>query len=140
MYAKNGIMSTGHEDEGEETLKSLFWVGSSRADLRAFPEEVRHVIGFALYQAQAGGKHIAAKPLKGFGGAGVLEIVEDHDGSTFRTVYTVKFAGAVYVLDAFQKKSKKGSKTPQRDIDRIKKRLKTAEQEYQEWRSQQEEK
>lgn len=92
-------------------------------------------IRFALYRAQKGGKHVSAKPLKGFGGAGVLEIVENHEGSTFRAVYTVKFAEVVYVLDAFQKKSKKGTKTPKGDIDRIKKRLKAAEQHYTLWRS-----
>jgi phage-related protein len=85
-------------------------------------------MGFALYLAQTGEKHLAAKPLKGFGGAGVLEVVEDHDGDTFRAVYTVKFASAVYVLHAFQKKSKSGIKTPQTDIDLIKQRLKLAEQ------------
>ncbi|HEV3443946.1 MAG TPA: type II toxin-antitoxin system RelE/ParE family toxin, partial [Gemmataceae bacterium] len=122
--------------EDEERLKPLFWIGSSRDDLRAFPEAVKDVMGFALFQAQRGAKHIAAKPLKGFGGAGVLEIVEDDKGSTFRGVYTVKFAGVVYVLDAFQKKSKKGARTPQRDMDRIRKRLKAAEEHYKQWRSQ----
>ena len=90
-------------------------------------------MGFALYQAQQGSKHVAAKPLKGFDGAGVLEIVADDSGSTFRGVYTVKFAGAVYVLDAFQKKSKKGAKTPQANIDRIRKRLKAAEEHHKKW-------
>jgi phage-related protein len=123
------------EEEGEEAVKPLFWIASSKDDLRDFPEEVKDVMGFALYQAQKGGKHVAAKPLKGFGGAGVLEIVEDDNGSTFRGVYTVKLPGAVYVLDAFQKKSKKGAKTPQRDIDRIKKRLKAAEEHHKKWRS-----
>jgi phage-related protein len=103
-------------------------VGSSRKDLSGFPLDVRQVMGFALYLAQTGEKHLAAKPLKGFGGAGVLEVVEDHDGDTFRAVYTVKFASAVYVLHAFQKKSKSGIKTPQTDIDLIKQRLKLAEQ------------
>lgn len=125
------------EEESGDTVKPLLWVASSRDDLRGFPEDVKDVMGFALYQAQIGGKHIAAKPLKGFGGAGVLEIVEDDQGSTFRGVYTVKFAGAVYVLDAFQKKSKKGARTPKRDIERIKKRLKTAEEHYEKWRASQ---
>src|SRR4051794_8547672 len=106
-------MSTEEQVEVREApFKPLFWISTSRDDLRALPEKVKDVMGFALYQAQQGGKHIAAKPLKGFGGAGVLEIVADDDGSTFRGVYTVKFTGAVYVLDAFQKKSKKGSMTP----------------------------
>lgn len=117
-------------EAGELRVKPLFWIASSKDDLREFPEEVKDVMGFALYQAQEGGKHVDAKPLKGFGGAGVLEIIADDSGSTYRGVYTVKFAGAVYVLDAFQKKSKKGAKTPQQDIDRIKRRLKAAEEHY----------
>ena len=84
-------------------------------------------MGFALHQAQVGGKHEAAKPLKGFGGGGVLEIVEDHDGDTYRGVYTVKFPNAVYALHAFQKKSTRGVKTSKGDIDLIKKNLKVAE-------------
>lgn len=137
FYAKNGIMSAEENaaDEGEESVKPLFWIASSKDDLRAFPEDVKDVMGFALYQAQKGGKHVSAKPLKGFGGAGVLEIVENHEGSTFRAVYTVKFAGIVYILDAFQKKSKKGAKTPKGGIDRIKKRLTAAEEHYTTWRS-----
>jgi phage-related protein len=127
-------------DESEPPLKPLFWISSSRDDLRAFPNKVKDVMGFALYQAQQGGKHVAAKPLKGFGGAGVLEIIADEDGSTFRGVYTVKFKGVVYVLDVFQKKSKKGSKTPRQLIERIQKRLKTAEEHHKEWLSSQEKK
>ena len=87
-----------------------------------------------MCQAQKGGKHVSAKPLKGVGGAGVFEIVEDDRRSTLRGVCTVKFAGAVYLLDAFQKKSKKGDKTPCEDIDRIKKRLNTAEEHHENWR------
>jgi phage-related protein len=127
-------MSTGAEP------KPLFWVASSRRDLKAFPLEVRRTMGFALWQAQAGDKHVDAKPLKGFGGAGVLEVVEDHDGNTYRAVYTVKLAGAVYVLHAFQKKSKKGAKTPRAELDRIRKRLKTAEEHHADWRAAQEKK
>jgi phage-related protein len=92
-------------------------------------------MGFALWQAQCGGKHLDAKPLRGFGGAGVLEIVEDHDGNTYRAVYTVTFAEVVYVLHAFQKKSKKGMKTPPGEIQLVQRRLKTAEQHYAQWRS-----
>jgi phage-related protein len=88
------------------------------------------VFGFALYQVQTGEKHVAAKPLKGFGGAGVLEVVEDFDRDTFRAVYTVKFEGAVYVLDVFQKKSRKGSATPKPELELIRKRLAVAEQDY----------
>ncbi len=93
-------------------------------DLKEFPEEVRGEVGYALYLAQTGSRHPNAKPLKGFGGARVLEIVEDYAGDTYRAVYTVKLAGIVYVLHAFQKKSKQGIATPKRDIDLIKERLK----------------
>jgi phage-related protein len=106
--------------------KPVFWVASSRKDVKKFPKGVRQVVGQALFDAQTGGKHPSAKPLKGFGGAGVLEVVEDDNGKTYRTVYTVKFAGAVYVLHAFQKKSKKGVKTPQEEIEKVKARLKEA--------------
>lgn len=111
-------------------MKGLDFIGSSREDLRAFPEEVKDDIGYALFEAQEGKKPAAAKPLKGFGGAGVLEIIEDFAGDTYRAVYTVNFKKVIYVLHCFQKKSKHGIKTPQQDIDLIKKRLKTAEQDY----------
>ena len=107
--------------------KPVYWIGSSKQDLSAFSQPVKDVVGFALHQAQMGEKHDSAKPLKGFGGAGVLEIVEDSDGETYRAVYTVKFQNAVYVLHAFQKKSRKGIKAPQTDIDLIKENLKAAE-------------
>jgi phage-related protein len=107
--------------------KHLEFIGSSRDDLRRFPKEVRIVMGTALNSAQLGGKHPAAKPLKGFGGARVLEIVDDFDGETYRAVYTVKFANAVYVLHAFQKKSRKGIATPQNEIDLIRRRYRFAE-------------
>ncbi|WP_244221974.1 type II toxin-antitoxin system RelE/ParE family toxin [Corallococcus exercitus] len=102
-------------------------------DLKAFPEEVRGVMGYALHLAQAGGKHPEAKPLTGFKGAGVLEVVEDFDGDTFRAVYTVKLKGVIYVLHAFQKKSRKGIKTPKQDIDLVKRRLKAAEDLHVAW-------
>jgi phage-related protein len=108
-------------------LKPLIWVGSAKADLKAFPEEVRLVMGYALYLAQAGGKHPGAKPLRGFGGAGVLEVVEEHDRDAYRAVYTVRLAGVVYALHAFQKKSKSGIKTPQREMELVRRRLKAAE-------------
>ncbi|HUS11865.1 MAG TPA: type II toxin-antitoxin system RelE/ParE family toxin [Pyrinomonadaceae bacterium] len=111
-------------------VKSIVWIGSSPRDLRSFPSEVKDVMGYALYQAQVGLKAPTAKPLRGFGGAGVLEIVEDHQTDTYRAVYTVKFAELVYVLHAFQKKSKKGITTPKPDIDLIKRRLKAAEEDY----------
>lgn len=112
--------------------KDIIWMGYSKDRLRAFPEDVKDVMGFALRQAQQGGKHPAAKPLKGFKGAGVLEIVEDHDGDTYRAVYTVRFKGKVYVLHVFQKKSKKGIQTPKLVINLIKDRLKRAEAEEKE--------
>jgi len=114
-------------------LKPVVWIGSAKADLRAFPEEVKDSIGFALYVAQQGGKHPDAKPLRGFSGAGVLEIVEDHRGDTYRAVYTVRLAGRVYVLHAFQKKSKAGIQTPKAEINLIKSRLKRAEEEHAAW-------
>ena len=113
--------------------KPLCWIASSRNDICEFPKDVRRIFGFALRTAQRGGKHEDAKPLKGFGGAGVLEVVSSYDGDTFRAVYTVRLAGRVYVLDVFQKKSKKGIATPKPDIDRIKARLKKAEQEHKDW-------
>ena len=111
-------------------VKPVSWIGSSYKDFRAFPDPVQDAMGYALYQAQVGLKHGSAKPLKGFGGAGVLEIVADHVGDTFRAVYTVKFATAIYVLHAFQKKSKSGSKTPAEDLELIQRRLKAAEADY----------
>jgi len=108
-------------------LKPVTWLGPTRKVLQGFPEPVRKTIGFALYHAQQGVKHEAAKPLRGFGGAGVLEVVENHDGNTYRAVYTVRFAGRIYVLHIFQKKSKHGIKTPKQEIDLITQRLKDAE-------------
>ena len=113
-----------------DNVKPLVWIGGSRKDLSAFPEDVKDVMGYALHQAQAGDKSTAAKPLKGFGGAGVLEIVDDHDGDTFRAVYTVRFGDSVYVLHAFQKKSKRGAGTPRTEIETIKSRLKLAEADH----------
>ncbi len=107
--------------------KPLDFIGSSRDDLRAFPKEVRTVMGVALNSAQLGGKHPAAKPLRGFHGAGVLEIVDDFDGDTYRAIYTVKFEDIVYVLHAFKKKSKKGIETPKSALDLVKARYKFAE-------------
>jgi phage-related protein len=108
-------------------LKTLLWIGSCREDLKSFPEDVRLVMGYALYLAQAGGKHPDAKPLRGFGGAGVLEVVDDFDGDTYRAVYTVRWRGVVYALHAFQKKSRKGKKTPQQELEVVKQRLRRAE-------------
>ena len=115
---------------GPHTIKSVIWIGSSLKDVRSFPDEVKDVIGFALYQAQLGRRAFSAKPLSGFGGAGVLEIVEDHETDTYRAVYTVKFAQFVYVLHAFQKRSKRGIATPKSDMDLIRQRLKSAQKDY----------
>ena len=109
-------------------MKPLIRVGSSRGDLRDFPEPVQDRVGYALYTAQRGGKHRDSKPLSGFGGAGVLEVIGDFRGDTFRAAYTVRLAGAVYVLHAFQRKSKTGAETPRRDIELIQQRLREAEQ------------
>ena len=111
-------------------LKSLLWVGSSKKDLKAFPTEVRGGIGFALFQAQLGLKPLSAKPLTGFGGASVLEITDDFQTDTYRAVYTVKFGDALYVLHAFQKKSKRGTSTPKAELELIKSRLKLAEEDH----------
>lgn len=111
-------------------LKRADFVGSSLEDIKVFSEEVRSDIGYALFAAQRGEKPEAAKPLRGFVGAGVLEITENFDGNTYRAVYTVKFPEVLYVLRCFQKKSKHGIKTPQQDIDLTKQRLRTAEEEY----------
>ena len=111
-------------------MKPLLWVGSSKNDLNAFPGPARREAGYALYLAQIGMKAPKAKTLHGFGGACVLEVIEDHDGNTYRAVYTVKFAGMVFVLHVFQKKSKKGIATPKADIDLIKQRLKLAAEQY----------
>ena len=108
--------------------KPLVWIGSSKRDLMALPMPIRKFFGHALDFAQRGDKHEAAKILKGFGGAGVLEIVEDGRGGTYRAVYTIKFKEAVFVLHVFQKKSKHGMATPKPDLDIIRERLKVAEQ------------
>ena len=114
--------------------KPLLWIGSSKKDLMELPLRVRKFFGHALDFAQHGERHAAAKVLKGFGGAGVLEIVEDDTGGTYRAVYTVEFAEAVFVLHCFQKKSKSGISTPKEDIELIRARLKVAEKIAQELR------
>ena len=105
----------------------LVWVGPTRKDMRALPQPVRRAFGLALYAVQLGETPPDAKPLRGFGGAGILELIGDHRGSTFRAVYTVRFEARVYVLHVFQKKSTRGIATPQRDIELIRQRLRTAE-------------
>ena len=108
------------------------FVGASRRELKSLPAEVQGEFGHALYEAQCGGEPVAAKALKGFGGRGVLELLEDFDGSTYRAVYTVRFIEAVYVLRVFQKKSKKGIATPKTEIELIKARLRVAEADHHE--------
>jgi phage-related protein len=107
-------------------MKELVWVSSSRRDMRALPKRVRRTFGVALFAAQTGMTPPMAKPLKGFGGAGVLELIEDDEGGTYRAVYTVRYVTAIYVLHVFQKKSKRGKATPQQDIDLVKARLRRA--------------
>lgn len=114
-------------------IKPLVWVASSLKDVRDFPEEVKDDVGFALYEAQRGLKPSTAKPLKGFGGASVLEIVSDYRTDTYRAVYTVEFGERIYVLHAFQKKSKKGIATPQTEVELIKARLKQSAELHQAW-------
>ncbi|MGC1454688.1 MAG: type II toxin-antitoxin system RelE/ParE family toxin [Nitrospirota bacterium] len=109
-------------------MKPLFWVGSSKKDLLEMPAQVVDVVGYAFYLAQSGHKHQQAKTLKGFGSAGVLEVVEDYDGNTYRAVYTVKFSNGIYELHCFQKKSRKGIETSKQDKEMIEARLKLARQ------------
>jgi phage-related protein len=111
-------------------MKPLGWISSSKDDLLDMPPEVRNAMGHALYLAQCGEKHDDAKPLKGFKGSGVLEVVDNFDGDTYRAVYTVRFADVVYVLHVFQKKSKSGIATPKQDMDLVEKRLKLANTHY----------
>ncbi len=117
----------------EPSVKPVRWIGSSKEDLSAFPTDARLHIGGALWDAQIGMKSPWAKPLKGFGGAGVLEILADVDGNTFRAVYTVRVAEAVYVLHAFQKKSRRGIATPKAEVDLIAARLARAKEDYEQW-------
>jgi phage-related protein len=108
-------------------MKPVVWLRSSKQDLMSFPQQVRHDIGFALMMAQLGGKHQNAKPLTGFGGAGVLEVVDNFESNTYRAVYAVRYEEAIYVLHAFQKKSRRGIATPRHEIDVVRERLRLAE-------------
>jgi phage-related protein len=114
-------------------LKPIVWLGSSKKDLRDFPEEVEDDIGYNLFEAQLGKMPRDAKVLRGFGGASVLEIVSNFDTDAFRAAYTVEFEEAIYVLHCFQKKSKQGSETPRRDKELIERRLSAANEEHEEW-------
>jgi phage-related protein len=113
-------------------IKPVFWMGSSRADLKTFPQPVQSDVGYALFAAQRGEEYRSVKALRGFGGRSVLEIVAPHDGDTYRAVYTVKFKAAIYVLHAFQKKSTRGIVTPKRDLDLVRRRLADAERHHKE--------
>jgi phage-related protein len=112
------------------TLRPVEWVASALDNLKDFPEEVQQAVGYALYRAQCGEKHPNSKPLKGFKGASVLEVVQDFDSDTYRAVYTIKFEQALYVLHVFQKKSKHGIETAKQDIELIEARLKRAKEHY----------
>jgi len=114
----------------ESGLKPVRWVGSSKRDLKAFPRPVQRNVGQALYAAQCGEEYPSVKALKGFGGRTVLEIVAPYEGDAFRAVYTVRFSDAIYVLHAFQKKSKMGSATPRQEIELVRQRLAAAERNY----------
>ena len=116
----------------ERELKPVRRIGSSLRDLRSFPPEVRKELGYAIYAAQKGGTDPPAKPMKGFAGASVMEIIAPLDGDTWRTVYTARLKGVVYVLHAFEKKSKSGMAAPKKEIDLIHRRLATAERKYRE--------
>lgn len=119
-------------------MKPVIWIGSSKKDLRAFPPAVRRDIGYALFAAQKGETDPAAKPLRGFKGGRVVEIVERYRTDAYRAVYTVQFAEQfadfMYILHAFQKKARKGISTPKKDIDLIRRRLREADQDYRERR------
>ena len=128
-------MAKASKDEAQP--KPVRWIASSKADLSAFPEEVKRRVGGALWDAQIGRRAPFAKPLKGFGSAAVLEVVEDFDGNAYRAVYTVRFAGVVYVLHAFQKKSRRGIATPKSELNLIERRLKRAREDYEQWRGSQ---
>ena len=110
--------------------RQLLWVASSRKDMKALPQGVRRGFGVSLFSVQEGDTPTSAKPLKGFGGAGVLELIEDERGNTYRAVYTVRFSDAIYVLHVFQKKSKHGIATPRHDIELIRDRMKLAQLDY----------
>ncbi len=129
MWDTRKVSTTPDPEKPER--KPLEWVGASKADLVKFPAPVRKEMGHALHLAQCGERPLNAKPMRGFGGAGVLEIVESHDGNAYRAVYTVKFARAVFVLHAFQKKSKHGIATPKAETELIAKRLRIAAEQYQ---------
>lgn len=111
-------------------MKDAYFLGSSLSEIRSFPKDVRQEIGFAIETAQLGGKAINVVPLVGFKGAGVLEVISDCDGDTFRAVYTVRFRETVYVLHAFKKKSTRGIATPRKEMNLVRSRLRDAQAHY----------
>ena len=115
--------------DANHPVRPLVWLGSSKKDYNAFPKQVQSDVGFALYRAQIGDMPRSTKPIRGLG-AGIMEIVSGHDGDAYRTVYMARFEEAVYVLHAFQKKSKRGIETPKKDMDLIRQRLKEAQQHH----------
>jgi phage-related protein len=120
------------------SVKPLRWITSAKSDLSAMPIEVRRAVGYALFAAQQGEKHEDAKVLKGYGDAGLIEVIARHDGDTFRAVYTVRFGDVVYVLHVFQKKSKRSIATPKKELELIRKRLKLAEEDHKQWSAREE--
>lgn len=126
-HNRNSLSIFGYNATMLVAIKPLRWVGSAKRDLSAMPGGVQDTFGYALHLAQVGGKHSQAKPLKGFGGAGVLEVVEDHQGDTYRAVYTARYAQAVYVVHCFQKKATTGIATPKPDMELIERRLKAVD-------------
>lgn len=119
----------------EDDMKPILWVGSSKRDLMDMPPDIRADFGYGLHQAQIGEFPDSAKPLTGFGGASVIELMQDHKGDTFRAVYTVKFSDVIAILHVFQKKSKRGVETPKQDIELIRSRLKLALELYKDWKN-----
>lgn len=119
--------------QDEKSSKPVRWIGSSRDDLRVLPDRVKRRVGGALWEAQIGRKAPFAKPLKGFRGASILEIMDDFDGDTYRAIYTVRFASVVYVLHVFQKKSKRRIATPRTEMALVEHRLKLAKADYERW-------
>lgn len=114
-------------------MKALAWIGSSKKDLDNLPDGISHAFGYGLYLAQKGEKHTNSKPLKGFGSANIIELIEKDESGTYRAVYTIQMKNIVFVLHVFQKKSKHGIETPQQDIELIKNRLKEAQGLYKRW-------
>jgi phage-related protein len=133
-YTRSGILNCM-----SPLFKPIEWLANTLDELKDFPDEVQQAVGYALYRAQCGEKHPRVKPLKGFAGASVLEVVQDFDGDTYRAVYTVRFEEIVYVLHVFQKKSKSGVATAKQDIELIEARLKRARKHHEDYKQRSEE-